>query len=480
MNNCSYNSAFMNRRRRIRAAVVLALVVLPALAVARSVGPAEDIPAGTGYAALDLCTRTMQIGTPLARVRERYVAPKVHPLPALWSIDYRPGVRVEVWTLVPTLARPRVAIHRKGLGCTIVPPGSDERTVRAQPFTPVQEPARDARPWPLGEGAAERGSDAQRATIERHARRIFAEDSRDPRQGRNTTVLLVAQGGKLIFERYGDGYAREQPQLGWSMTKTLTAIIAGLLERDRKIALDAEVGLRRWANTEKRAITWRQLLNMAPGLAWFEGYGGLSDATEMLFSQADQGLWAADRPRESEPGTVFTYSTGFTNIAMRRIRELLGGSHQAVYDYYQRELFAPLGIRGGVIEPDASGTPVGGARGVLRPVDWLRLGQLVAGDGTWRGKTLLTPEYLRFMRAASPASASYGGSIWREASPMIEPRLRARLPDDIVWFAGHMGQYMAVAPAQQLVVLRMGVSMRGSMQRDAHCNELFALVADLL
>src|SRR5262249_4980069 len=153
--------------------------------------------------------------------------------------------------------------------------------------------------------------------------------------------------------------------------------IAGLFARDGKLALDAPVGLSRWKGTpNKAAITWRQLLNMAPGLSWFEGYGGASDATEMLFSHADQGAWAADRPLVDKPGTHFVYSTGFVNIAMLAMRESLGGSSQELYDLYQRELFAPLGIRGGVIELDASGTPNGGARGILRPVDWLRLGQL--------------------------------------------------------------------------------------------------------
>ena len=171
------------------------------------------------------------------------------------------------------------------------------------------------------------------------------------------------------------------------MTKTVTAMLAGVFVRDGKIDIEAPVGLPRWQGTPKAAITWRQLLNMAPGLAWFEGYGGASDATEMLFSRADQGSWAADREQTSQPGTLFNYSTGFTNIAMLRMRQLAGGSHQAIYDLYQRELFAPLGIRRGVIEPDGTGTPVGGARGMLRPVDWLRLGQLLANDGTWNGAT---------------------------------------------------------------------------------------------
>ena len=284
-----------------------------------------------------------------------------------------------------------------------------------------------------------------------------------------------------MYERYGQGYAREQPELGWSMTKTLTAIVAGTLARDGKLSLDGEVGLARWKGTPKEAITWRQLLNMAPGLEWFEGYGGASDATEMLFSQADEGAWAADRPLTSRPGTVFTYSTGFSNIAMLRMRELLGGTHQAIYDHYQRALFAPLGVRGGVIEPDASGTPVGGARGMLRPVDWLRLGQLIwqrrdaerrvdpaAGMGVIHDRPLLRP------------TTEYGGSIWRQASPTIEPHLRARLPGDMVFFAGHLGQFTVVVPSRKLVVLRMGVDLGGYMDHDGTLQQVMGLVADLL
>jgi CubicO group peptidase (beta-lactamase class C family) len=461
---------------------VIAVALFALLTAARSRGPAKDIPAGTGYSAWDLCTRTMQSAEPYQEVLERFVAPKVQPLPDIWSIQYEPGSRVAVESTLPTLHHPRVALFRRGLGCTLVPPGVSEASVRRQPFVPAAELAPDDRPWPLGEAAAETNlvDEPTRAKLTRHAEQIFGETSSELSRHMNATALLVAREGHLLFERYGHTHTRAQPQLGWSMTKTLTAIIAGVLARDAKLSLDAEVGLAQWAGTPKQKIRWRQLLNMAPGLTWFEGYRGASDATQMLFSQADEGAWAADRPLSSEPGSVFTYSTGFTNIAMRRLREVLGGSHQAIYDYYQHELFAPLGIRHGVIEPDASGTPVGGARGLLRPVDWLRLGQLVAGDGTWQGKPILPPDYLAFMKAASPADAGYGGFLWRKASDHVPTALRARLPDDLVFFAGHMGQFVIVAPTQQLIVLRMGVSMIGSMEDDPALGQALELTADLL
>ncbi len=456
------------------AAAISAVALL--LAGARVTSPIKDIPAGTGYAAWELCTRSFVTGHDFARVQHVYVEPKVRQLKDIWAVE-RGKDRVEVSSLVPTLTHARAAIYRKGLGCTLIPPDTTEAEVRAQPFRPAPALPPDPRPWPHGEGEVERQllDPTRLARIERHADAIFA----DPAPGtpaHNPLALLVAERGHLVFERYADGYVRDQPQLGWSMTKTLTALIAGLLERDGTIALDQQVGLPQWLHSEKHAIAWRDLLNMAPGLAWFEGYGGASDATEMLFSHANQGAFAADRPYEAKPGKVFNYSTGFSNVAMLRMRQLLGGSHQAIYDFYQTRLFAPLGIRGGVIEPDATGTPVGGARGVLRPVDWLRLGQLVLDRGRWNGQPVISEDYVKFLRAASPASAEYGGSLWRQPTDHIAPSLRKRLPADLIFFAGHMGQYVIILPSQDLLVLSMNVSF----DDHAALSHALELVLDLI
>lgn len=455
------------------AAAALAGACLPA-----SAGLLDDIPSGTGYAAWELCTRVIASGDDYLRVRIQYTAPKVQPLPLIWSVDLAPGNKAAVQTIVPTLEHRRVAVYRKGLGCTLVTPDTTESAVRGQSFRPASPGAASTAAWPDGEGRAQlaRLSAAQAAVVAAHGKAMFSEPSWKADEQINTIALLVARDGALAYERYAPGYQRDQPQLGWSMTKTLTALVAGLLHTDGRIALDEPLGLQRWNGTAKAAITWRQLLNMAPGLAWSEGYEGASDATQMLFSQADQGAWAADRPLASVPGTVFTYSTGFANLAMYAMRQKLGGSHQALYDYYQSRLFAPLGIRGGVVEPDASGTPVGGARGLLRPVDWLRLGQLVANHGTWRGRTIIDGGYMDFFGAASPASAEYGGMVWRQPSQDIPAELRTRLPADLLWFAGHMGQFVVVVPSRNLVVLRMGVAFDKTLAR----NQTMALVADLL
>lgn len=457
----------------------LALTLAAAVSAPACANLLDDIPAGTGYAAWELCTRAIASGDDYWRVRSQYTVPKVQPLPLIWYVDFNAGVKATVQALVPTLTNRRVGLYRPGLGCTLITPDTSEAAVKLQPFRPASvAPAKPGMVWPDGEAPAQASglSAAQTAALATNSKLMFSEVTTKVDQKINTIAVLVAQDGKLVYEQYAPGYQRDQPQLGWSMTKTLTSLTAGLMHTDGKFGLDEPVGLQRWNGTAKASITWRQLLNMAPGLAWNEDYAGASDATQMLFSQSDQGAWAADRPLTSTPGSTFTYSTGFANIAMYAMRQKLGGTHQALYDYYQTRLFAPLGIRGGVVEPDASGTPVGGARGLLRPVDWLRLGQLVANHGVWKGQTLIDSDYMDFFGAASPASAEYGGMIWRQAAESIPADLRSRLPADLLWFAGHMGQFIVVVPSRNLVVLRMGVAFNKDLAR----TQTMALVADLL
>lgn len=452
----------------------LCLSALPGLSLASIL---DDIPAGTGYTAHDLCTRMNVSEDRYWRIRVDYVAPKVQPLPLLWDIDVLDGILVDVHTHVPFLTHRRLAVYREGLGCTIARNYHEAADLLTRDFDIVEPQPAYEMPWPHGEGEAEdwQLTSEQAGILHSHADQIFSEVSNTRSEKRNTVALAVAMGGQLVFERYADGYHRDHPQLGWSMTKSLTALLAGMMVTEGRFALDEPVGLEQWQGTEKAGITWKELLNMAPGLAWDEGYGGLSDATEMLFSQQDQGNWAASLPLESEPGTVFNYSTGTANIAMLAMREKLGTA-QAIYDYYQSRLFDPLGIREGIIEPDFTGTPVGGARGIIRPVDWLRLGQLVANHGSWEGQELIAPPVMDFLLAPSPATAGYGGFIWRGAPDSVPLDVRERLPDDLIWFAGHMGQYTVIVPSENLVVLRMGVAF----DSDGARSQVFELTANLI
>lgn len=440
-------------------------------------GVVASVPSGNGYTSLDLCTRTNVSADNFNRVRDYYTAPKVAPLPSVWYITNKPGVSVT--TAAAWFLFPKTAAYRSGLGCTMVKNSADERTLRAQKFKAQPDLPLSSAPWPHGEGAAEIGllTPAQSSVINAHADAIFTETTSVANKRSNTYALLLAKDGHLVYERYAAGYNREQRQIGWSMTKSLTAILAGVMAKDGLISLDAPVEVKSWLGSNKAGITWRHLLNMASGLQWDEsGATTPNDVYEMLFNNYDDAGYAAGKPLAYQPGTHFTYSTGAQTIAMAVMKDKLGGSHQAIYDYYQQRLFAPLGIRNGLVEPDFTGTPIGGARGVLRPIDWMRLGQLVVNGGTWKGQQLLPPVWASFLRSPSPANPEYAGSMWTKYASDVPPALRDRVPDDTVYFLGLLGQFVVMVPSHNLILVRMGVTF----DPDRTHQEVFSTLADLI
>lgn len=429
--------------------------------VARAATLNQQLASATGYAAHEICSRTLLSGDDFSRVKKALVAPAVEPLGLVWLVDHdAAAAQTTVKTWVPWSANPSLAVFRPGLGCTTVPQGLSAQDVRAQPLKAPQDALltvaqRDAA-WPAGEGAASDAglTVAQRDVIRQQGQALFAENSLLPGQRHNTIVYLVAVGGRLVHEAYAPGYSAHQPQHGWSMTKTLTGLIAGRMVTEGRFALDDRPPVAGWQADGRAAITWRHLLQMSSGLQWSENFGTYGSTAQMLWMEPDQGAYAASLPLAGTPGGSFVYSTGNFSILPMAMRRVLGGQAQALYDHQHQQLLAPLGIRQATIEPDVSGTPSGGAYGVLRPRDWLRLGQLVLNRGQWNGRNLIDPAYIDFMLTPSPANAGYGGAMWLKGSL----NMPADLPADTAVFWGLNGQYLVLVPSRQLAVLRMGVS----------------------
>lgn len=429
--------------------------------VARAATLNQQLSSATGYAAHEICTRTLLSGDDFTRVKKALVAPAVEPLALVWLVDHDAAVgQTTVKTWLPWSANPSVAVFRPGLGCTTVPQGVSVEGVRAQALkapqdAPLTAAQRDAA-WPAGEGAASDATltAAQREVIRLQGQALFAEQSLLPGQRHNTIAYLVAVGGRLVHEAYAPGYSAQQPQHGWSMTKTLTGLLAGRMVTEGRFALDDRPPMSGWQADGRAAITWRHLLQMGSGLQWAENFGTYGSTAQMLWMEPDQGAYAASQPLATAPGSTFVYSTGNFSALPLAMRRVLGGEAQALYDHQHQQLFAPLGMRQATVEPDVSGTPSGGAYGVLRPRDWLRLGQLVLNRGQWNGRKLIDASYIDFMLTPSPANAGYGGALWLKGSL----NMPADLPADTAVFWGLNGQYLVLVPSRQLAVLRMGVS----------------------
>src|SRR5690606_21029889 len=128
-------------------------------------------------------------------------------------------------------------------------------------------------------------------------------------QEQKTRTLLILYQGHLLAERYVDGFDRDTPILGWSMTKSVLATCYGILERQGKLKMDWPAPIPDWKDDGRRDITLDDLLRMQSGLEWDEDYNTISDVTRMLFLDSDMALAQKEKKAIAGPGEVWNYSS---------------------------------------------------------------------------------------------------------------------------------------------------------------------------
>ena len=352
------------------------------------------------------------------------------------------------------------AIYRKGLGCTLVN-GLDEEEIRAQKFVgktslPVNN---DTIAWPDGNlisTAPPTGID--KAALDKLLDDFFIE--KNPEAPVNTRAVVVLYDGQLVAEKYSTGFDANTPQMGWSMTKSITNAMVGILVKQGKLNVDAPAPIEAWKYDDRNKITLNDLMHASSGLKWSEVYSRPSDATEMLFRSGDAGLFALSKKVSEEPNKKFYYSSGTTNIIQWIMRQQAGDEpyHRLPYD----KLFNKIGMTNTLIEVDPTGTFVGSSFSYATARDWARFGLLYLNDGVWNGERILPEGWVKYTTTPAPATerGEYGAQWWLNAGAKGNPenRIYPALPTDTYWADGFEGQTVMVIPSKKLVVVRLGLS----------------------
>jgi CubicO group peptidase (beta-lactamase class C family) len=301
-----------------------------------------------------------------------------------------------------------------------------------------------------------------------------------------THVVAVLYDGQLVAERYAEGFSPRMPMPGWSMTKTVTGALAGVLVGRGVVRLEQSNLLDEWrAPGDARAeITLDHLLRMTDGLALNEApEDPFSDVVQMLFVAGDTSAFAAAKPLRTAPGTVWRYASGTSNVLLRALRKAARMPPEQFARLPHDALFAPLGMHSAVIELDSAGLPVGSSFMYASPHDWLRFGQFLLQDGVWQGQRLLPAGWVDYMRTVTPQAprSEFGAHLWLR---IVEPfNSRAQpppvLPADAFHLAGHEGQLLSVIPSRRLVVLRMGLTRdRYGWDHDSFLAEVLAALPE--
>lgn len=369
-----------------------------------------------------------------------------NPLVPLLRTSVDTGEGVVTSTLLGLFGQ--TAYHTPGLGCTL----AEQRPDLAAP-DPVAPPPADEE-WPRGRRVADPPPSTDITALDRALDRAFAEDDPDGRR-RGTRAVVVVSDGQLVAERYADGFDADTPQLGWSMTKSVTNAIAGRLVAEGLIAVEEHRLWPGWSEQDPQsAITVDDLLRMVPGLQWDETYSLGSTITDMLYLEADMGAFTAAQPIAHDVGRYQEYSSGTTNLLCDVLHRRSGMGPEMATEL----VFRPLGMASAVLEPDATGGSVCSSYLWATPRDWARFGLWFAQEGEWDGEQLLPPDWIAYSTATIAVDGEeegYGAHWWvnrRADGSLVMPDV----PADTFWASGHDGQRLFVVPSADLVVVRMG------------------------
>lgn len=299
--------------------------------------------------------------------------------------------------------------------------------------------------WPLGQ--LPKGLD--RARFDALMDRGFADFV-------ETHAVVIVQGGRLIHERYGPDHGPDKTCMSWSMAKSITQALAGVLVGDGKLDIEAPANVPEWtgAGDARGQITLDTLLRMSSGLEFSEVYepDKPSDTIAMLWGvgKDDVAHYAADKPLIYQPDCFWSYSSGTTNIVARALARTLDAYGPDFHGFMKDRLFEPLGMLSPVPKFDAAGTFIGSSFCFSTARDFARFDLLYLRDGVWDGRRLLPDTWVDYARIPTwqqegVTDGRYGAHWW----------LGAAGPGTFS-ANGHEGQYIVIAPELDLILVRNG------------------------
>ncbi len=367
------------------------------------------------------------------------------------------------------------AIYRRGLGCTLINEVA-ERKVRAQETRLAQKPPvnQDRLIWPLGNLHADSSfNNIDEAKINQALNLAFQQKNNKAVFG--TRSIIVLYKGKIINEKHVEGFNGNAPQIGWSMTKSITNALIGILVKERRLHVNDRQLFPEWKNDDRENITIDHLLHANSGLKWREVYTSPSSATTMLYQKDNMARYAINFPLEEQPGTHFRYSSGTSNILSYLIRRKTGDDY---YRFAYNQLFYKLGMFSATLEPDASGTFVGSSYCFASAKDWARFGLFYLNDGTINGERILPEGWVKYTTTPSKGAklGEYGAQFWLNAGEPGNPANRTYpgVPADCFFAEGYQGQEVWIIPSKQLVVVRLSLQNKQKLDE----NKFLSLITN--
>ena len=279
-----------------------------------------------------------------------------------------------------------------------------------------------------------------------------------------TNAVLVIRGGRLIYERYGgvieffdrpaEPVGPDSPLLSWSMAKSILHLGLGQLVEAGRLDPVGLAPVAAWTQPDDPRATIRvaDLLAMRDGLGFVEEYeiGQTSHVIEMLFGEGkdDVARYAAGVELAHQPGTVFNYSSGTTNILSGIVADVVG-RHDDYRAFLDEAIFSPLAMRSASAGFDAAGTFVASSYVHASARDFAKFGLCYLRGGRFAERQLVSRDWTdtaQIPHSYDEESGHFYSWQWWVTGDEFGTS----------WASGYEGQSISVVPALDALVLRFG------------------------
>jgi CubicO group peptidase (beta-lactamase class C family) len=373
----------------------------------------------------------------------------------------------------------RTAKYIGDQGCVTFPIGKSELPFKPQPLkSTLPDPATQA--WPMGDKLS------VGLPPEVNVRKVNqALDAAFASPAGMTAAVVVTWRGRIVGERYARDITAHTPLESWSMGKSVTAALMGVLIRQGAYDLWQMAPVPEWQTPgDPRAkIRIADLMRMSSGLRIrapydpdYDAAGPYPDHLYLYTGSVNSFHYAATRPLQWPPNTVGRYRNTDPVLMNYLIRLAVERRGEDYGSFPQRALFDKIGVRSMVIETDPFGDLLTQGYDLACARDWARLGNLYLQDGVWNERRILPPGFVKFVSTLAPAWVAdgrpiYGGFFWINGDGALP------VPKDAYYMAGAGGQYTMIIPSHDLVVVRLG-HFKGDAAGSKDLNAALALLLE--
>ncbi len=374
----------------------------------------------------------------------------------------------------------RTAKRYENQGC--VAHGIGEDSVHFAPTTVERNlPPAATTPWPMGDVLSDVPwpSEIDMEKVEEALDIGFG-----PAEAR-TLGLVITYKGRILGERYGEGIDIHTPLESWSMTKSLTGTLMGVLIQQGTYELWQPAPVPEWQEPgdPRQEIRIGDIMRMSSGIKINAPSDPdydrdiYADHLYLYTATSNSYEWAATRPQEWPPNTIGRYRNTDPVLTSYLIRLGVEGRGQDYHSFPQHDLFDKIGIRDGLIETDPQGNFLGQGLAFMPARDWARLGNLYLQDGVWDGERILPEGYVEYASTLAPTWISDGRLQYGGAFFWVNGQGNQGLPESAYSMRGAGGQSTTIIPTHDLVVVRLG-KYTGSGPGGQALNQAFGLLME--